>query len=808
MLISLNWIRDFVDLPADIDPHELAERFTMTCAEVEEVRRIEIGGRALIAAKITAVEPLPDTRDLYRVVLDAGAGKPVETITAAPDLSVGDLVVYAPVGAHLKAVGDICEAHVAGRPSRGMILSGDMLGIEMAAGQAVFLPLNTAPGQAIHTDLLDDWLIEVDNKSITHRPDLWGHYGIARELAAVYRLPLKAYPVVSTDSLSDKSLPEIPIEIDDPQACPRYSGLRMEGVGAQPAPLWMQLRLGHVGLRPIDCLVDLTNYIMLELGQPMHAFDGDRIERIEVALAEPGSTFTTLDGFERRLPTQALMIMCNREPVALAGIMGGLATEVSPRTKSMLLESANFNAAIIRRCATALGLRTDASARFEKSLDPANTTLAIRRFIYLAREEFPDLVLTSRLSDGYPRPAPEGQVEIDPEFVRRFMGHPVSRGEITRILSALGFGVTDRGGRTIVQVPSWRATKDISIEADVIEEIARYVGYGNIEPRLPQATVRCFEPNARHEMEQNTLRVFCGGLGFIEIHRYLWYDDTWLSKLGHEPGECIEVRNPITGHERRLRHSLMPGMMHTVDLNRHHLDAFRLIELGSVYPPGSDVEEEYRHVGLISARRQKGAEDDLMLSLKGAIESWAVQVLGVSPAYVRSDRTDTGCGRQPALPPWEHTHKSAAVLLGGERIGTASVLPLEMRIRIDEHLRAWSVAWAELRLDRIATAGPAAQKLAPVPSRPQTDLDFSALTDADRDYVEIAEAVARFDHPLLVNVTYVGSYAGKSIPEDKRSLTFRTRIGHPDRTLVEDDLNSFRRSFEGHLGECGLELRR
>ena len=808
MLISLNWIRDFVDLPADVDPDALAERFTMTCAEVEEVKRIEIGGRGLIAAGVTAVEPLPDTRDLYRVVLDAGTGEPIETITAAPDLSAGDLVVYAPVGAFLKAVGDVGEAQVAGRTSRGMILSGDMLGMEMAAGQAVFLPPNTAPGRAIDTGPLDDWLIEVDNKSITHRPDLWGHYGIARELAAIYRLPLKQCPVVSLESLSDGALPEIPIEIDDPEACPRYSGLRMEGVRSQPSPLWIQLRLGHVGLRPIDCLVDLTNYIMLELGQPMHAFDGDKIDRIEVGPAEPGSMFTTLDGFERRLPPQALMIMCNRKPVALAGLMGGLATEVSPHTRSMLLESANFNAAIIRRCATALGLRTDASARFEKSLDPANTTLAIRRFIHLAREEFPELVLKSRLSDGYPRPASEVRVEIDPDFVRRFMGHPVSRDEITRILTALGFGVTDRGDGMTVQVPSWRATKDTSIEADIIEEIARYVGYDNIEPRLPQATVRCFEPNARHEMEQNTLRVFCGGLGFTEIHRHLWYDDTWLARLAHEPGECVEVRNPITEQERRLRHTLMPGMLHTLDLNRHHLDAFRLIELGSVYPPGSDVEEEFRHVGLISAIRRKAAEDDLLLSLKGAIESWAVQILGVSPAYARSDRADPGGGHRPAQPPWEHAHKSAAVLLDGARIGTVSVLPLELRIRIDEHLRAWSVAWAELRLDHVATATPAAQKLPPVPSHPQIDLDFSALTDADRDYVEIAEAVARFDHPLLVNVTYVGSYAGKSIPEHKRSLTFRARIGHPERTLVDDDLSSFRRSFEAHLGQCGLELRR
>ncbi|MFH0983325.1 MAG: phenylalanine--tRNA ligase subunit beta [Planctomycetota bacterium] len=799
MLISLNWIRDFVDLPHDLDPEALAERFTMTCAEVEGIEHVETAARCWMAAKVASVKAVPNTRNLHHLVLDVGEGKTVETVSAAPDLAVGDVVLYVSVGGHVRSVGDIGEARVAGLPSRGMIVSGEMAGIALAAEQAVFLPPRTPPGAPVDPDLLDDWVLQIDNKSITHRPDLWGHYGIARELAAMYRLPLKPYPVVGLESLGDRDLPEIPIEIDDPQACPRYTGLRVAGVGAQPAPLWMQLRLGHVGLRPIDCLVDLTNYLMLELGQPMHAFDGDKLERIEVGFAQPGSTFTTLDGYERKLPERALMIMCRRRPVALAGIMGGLASEVSAHTKSLLLESANFDPAVIRRCAVGLGLRTDASTRFEKSLDPANTVLAIQRFIYLARAEFPDLVLESRLSDGYPKPAPALQVEVDPTFVGRFMGHPISNDEIKRILTALGFGVTDRDVKLLVQVPSYRATKDISIEADVIEEIARYVGYDNITPRLPQATVRCFEPNAQHELEQNTLRAFCNGLGFTEIHRYLWYDDTWLAKLGFEPPAGIEIRNPITDHEHRLRHYLMPGLLQALDLNRHHLDAFRLIEVGSVYPPGAEVAEEYRHLGLIWAHRQKGVEHELLLKMKGAIELWVMQVLGVSPAYVRPE------GRERL--PWEHEHQSAAVLLKGQRLGTVSVLPLTLRTRIDEHLRAWSVAWAELRLDSIAAARPEAERLRPIPLHPQIDLDFSALTAADRDYVKVAHAVAQFDHPLLVSVTYVGSYEGPSVPADRRSLTFRTRIGHSERTLVDEDLNVFRAAFEGHLRACGLELR-
>ncbi|MCP4591949.1 MAG: phenylalanine--tRNA ligase subunit beta, partial [bacterium] len=520
----------------------------------EGVEHIAIGARGLIAARVDQVEPLPGKRELHRAVLDVGSGAPVETVTAAAELTAGALVVYAPVGAHLAEVGEVGTAKVGAHQSNGMIVSGEMVGIAMAAEQAVFLPPYTVPGAALDPALFDDWVIEVDNKSITHRPDLWGHYGIAREIAAILGKPLGEYPVVDLATLTENDQPTIPIEIDAPEACARYSGLRMDCVASQPAPLWMQLRLGHVGLRPIDCLVDLTNYIMLELGQPMHAFDGDHIERIEVAWAEPGSKFTTLDGFERQMPERALMIMSDRQPVAVAGIMGGLATEVSPHTKSMLLESANFDAATVRRCTTALGLRTDASARFEKSLDPANTVMALRRFVHLAKPEFPELKLTSPLSDCYPRQAEAVEVEINVPFINGFMGHAVSNDEIAAILTPLGFGVNDQGERMTIQVPSWRATKDVAMEADIIEEVARCVGYDNIDSRLPRATVRCFDANAQHEVEQNTLREFCMNLGYNEIHRYLWYNDAWLAKLGYSPVPGIEVRNPITAQEHSLRH--------------------------------------------------------------------------------------------------------------------------------------------------------------------------------------------------------------------------------------------------------------
>jgi phenylalanyl-tRNA synthetase beta chain len=797
MLISLNWLRDFVDLPAGLDVHRLAERFTMTCAEVEGVERIEVGAKGLIAARIETIEPLAQTRDLRRVVVDTGKER-LTTISAAPVLHTGRCVVFAPPGARTQATGKIESAQVAGQASAGMILDGASLGIAMAEDEAIFCPPGMPAGEAIPPEMLDDWVIEVDNKSITHRPDLWGHYGIARELAAMFDVPLRDYPLAPLAELTGDPLPEIPITIDDPERCPRYSGLRMTGVGHQPAPLWMQVRLGHVGMRPIDCLVDLSNYIMAELGQPTHAFDGDKLAGIEVGLAAEGAKFTTLDGVARTLPPNALMIQARRRDVALAGIMGGLETEVSAGTRSILLESANFEAAGIRRCATALGLRTEASARFEKSLDPANTVRAIQRFVFLARQEFPELALASRLSDCFPNPPRPISVDIDPRFVRRFMGHDVSDAEMTRILTAIGFEVAPAEDKLRVKVPSYRATKDIRIEADVIEEIARNVGYDNIASKLPEVAVRHFPANAQHVRERDTLRELCLGRGYAEIHGYIWYDDEWVRTLGMPAPDSITLRNPAAAGQETLRTALLPGLLAAGNRNRHQLDAFKLIEIGTVFTPGDDVANQSRHLGLLCARRGKQTEDALFAELKGDLETWAWHVLGCTVAFSQAD------GDQPV---WAHPQKTAAVVVGGVPCGTVSVVPLALRRAMDEHLGSWGLAWAELALDALTEVHRESTQLERAAEFPEVELDFSMLVPAELRYGAVNERLAGFAHPLLRQISFVTAYTGKSVPAGKRSLTYRVRIGAMDRTLTDADLTEFRKQFTACIADCGFESR-
>jgi len=801
MLISLNWVRDFVELPDVLDPRALAERFTRTTAEVDDVRRIEVRARGLIPARVAKLAPGGSSHEprLQWVTLDVGGGKTVETGSIAPDLRVGRIVVYAPVGSSVAALGDIVATTVAGKPSTGMILPGEALGIEKAVQEALFLSDEFQPGQPLPSELFDDWVIEVDNKSITNRPDLWGHYGVAREIAAIVSRPLKPYPVVALNELTDGKLAEVPIKIADPRACRRYTGLIVEGVPTQPAPLWMQLRLGHVGQRPISGLVDLTNYIMLELGQPMHAFDASKVDRIEVDWAKDGERFKTLDGVERTLTRGDLMIQSRGKSVALAGVMGGLQTEVGEATTSLLLESANFDPATIRKTAHRLALRSEASARFEKSLDPAYTVLGIQRFIHLARSMYSRRKLTSRLSDCFPNPPPPVAVSVNPRHVSRTIGREVPVEEARRLLQPIGFELTSTDTQWTVGVPSFRATGDCSIEADVIEELARLIGYDAIAPSMPRVSVRSFAPNDLHELEQSALRYFTSVHGFNEVQGYIWYDAAWLRRLAADPGPCVELANPAAEGAHQLRRTLLPGLLDAVAKNRFHFPVISLVELGSVFEKGTRQDGEFRNLGLVLAQRGKRDEDELYARLKAAVAAWTWQQFARSASFAATTAS--------LHHPWEHSHRTAAVTIDGAPAGRMSVIDVSLRRAMDEHLAAWSIAWAELRLTGLETLQKLTEPLAAIPSFPLVELDFSIVVPKTTRHAEVVANVRRFDHPLLKMIRFVTSYEGEAIPGDRRSLTFRSVLGETSRTLTDADADAFRTGFERHLKSCGYNLR-
>ncbi|MBX3395970.1 MAG: phenylalanine--tRNA ligase subunit beta [Phycisphaerae bacterium] len=810
MLISLNWIKDFVAIPDAIAPKDLALQFTITTAEVEGVEEHLSDFEGVIAARIESIRTQPGDGKLKTVIVDAGGSRRYTSVTTAPDVAAGDMIAYAPPGARVGAQ-TLGEKDAAGRDSQGMIVAWGAIGFPHIGAHAIRLPAASdsaasgfTAGDPVAAEVFADWVIEVDNKSITHRPDCWGHFGIAREIAAMLRLPLKPIHATPTASLINPSGTPVPIEIDDSDKCPRYSALAFTGLRVQPSPLWMQARLALCGMRPIDLIVDLTNYVMLELGQPMHAFDGEKVKNIQVAVAKPGEIFRTLDGIDRALPNGALMIQTNRKNVAIAGIMGGAETEVGPETTTILLESANFDAPTIRRTATAMGHRTEASARFEKSLDPTNTVLGIARFHALAVAERPQLKIASALSDCYPSHISPTPITVDCDFAARFIGPLVGDESVTPslmidILSRLEFACRLDGNKLTATPPTFRATKDISIEADLLEEIARFVGYNNIAPALPRVSARHFEPSKELDVEHRTLNHLCIGGGFIEVHNYIWYDDVWLRTIGHEAGECITLRNPAADHCSRLRRSLVPGLIAMAESNRHHHDRFQLVEIGSVFEAGHDTVEtsQQRRMGLLVAQQGKKTESLVWDQLRLALAGWARQIT----------ESDVSFKATKAAAAWEDADRIAEIVLDRKVIGRATILPASLLLKIDERLRSWSFAVAEVDLAVAAGLLERFEKLPLVPRHPQAELDFSVIVDAGQRYESVAEQLSAYRHELMRQLAYIGAYEGGAIPEGKRSLLFRARIGCDDRTLTDVDIQSFSAKFRDFLAENHMELR-
>jgi len=797
MIISLNWLRDFVDIPASLNPQQLALKFTTTTAEVEGVVEQRANFEGLLAARIDAVDPVPGEDKLRRVQLTAD--KPYVTLSTAPGIAPGDIVIYGPPGARVGgqklSVKDPSE-----RESAGMIVAGQAIHLTQVGAGAVFLPPSTRPGSMIDTGPFNDWLIEIDNKSITHRPDLWGHYGIAREFAAMLGTKVRKYDATDAKGLRNESLPEIPITIDDPSLCRRYSALMFKGLKAQPSPLTMQIRLAFVGMRPIDLIVDLTNYVMVELGQPMHAFDGAKLTQVEVATASPKEKFTTLDGVTRTLPARTLMIQSHRRNVAIAGIMGGAETEVSKTTETILLESANFDAAAVRRAAVAMGHRTEASTRFEKSLDPEQTILGIGRFHKLARAELPGLSLASNLSDCYPAPRTPAPIQLDCDVAEAVIGKELGRKEIARILTSIDFKC-ERGKRSILNVtpPSYRATKDISIQEDLIEEVARFVGYDSIEPELPRVTARHFDEAPRARLEEATLDYLCVGGDFVEVHDYIWFDDDWCRTIGFDASACLTLKNPAAVGSSRLRTTLAPGMLAMADHNRRSYERFQMAQIGSVFMTGSkEVEKsQRRHLCLVAARSGAKADHAVWDELRQALSGWGRQVLdsAVDFAACKADL------------PWEDADRIARLSVKSRELGRLCIVPLSFKQAVDERLKSWSIAVAEINLTAAEALAPTVGRLPRVARFPQIQLDFSMLIDAVRRYAEVRADLAEFRHPLLKQMTFVESYEGKNLPPGKRSLTVRATIGDDDRTLTDEDSRTFSEAMRSFMAERRMEMR-
>ncbi|MBQ6543144.1 MAG: phenylalanine--tRNA ligase subunit beta, partial [Clostridia bacterium] len=466
MFVSINWIKEYVDLDG-LDIKKLINTFTLATAEVEEVYVKGADIENVVVGEIKEISEHPDSKKLHLLKVDAGS-KIANIVCGAPNVREGMKVALALAPAKVPG-GEITVTKVAGFESEGMCCSGKELGI--SDDHSGILELKTdAPNGTDIKDIypIDDIIFEVDNKSLTNRPDLWGHYGIAREFAALTGRDLK--PLKLGDLSYDGDY-QVPVNIGREDLVYRYTALKMDNITVNESPLSMQIRLYYCGMRGINLLADVTNYIMLEIGQPTHAFNAAMIDSIGVNTPREPVKFTTLDGVERDIDENTLMIYNNDTPVAIAGIMGGLDSEIVEDTGAVVLESACFDGVSVRKSSSRLGHRTDSSARYEKMLDPELTMDAVGRFVEIVRSVDPGARVASKVNDKYVKRYDKISLTFDKAYVDKYTGIEISDERIIHTLTSLGFGVEYDGGVFTVSVPSWRATKDVTIKADIIEEI-------------------------------------------------------------------------------------------------------------------------------------------------------------------------------------------------------------------------------------------------------------------------------------------------------------------------------------------------
>ena len=773
MKFSYNWIRELVP-ELDVTPQELARLITMKTAESEGVEEACPWLSAVCEARIVSVEPIEGSRNVKAVVETARYG--VRTVVCgAPNCRPGVLTAYIPAGTILQGR-EIRKAVIAGVESDGMLASGAELGLnrehegilELVAGEL--------------ERCRPDGVIEIDNKSITHRPDLWGHHGMAREVAAITgkRLldPVNLEKVPADDAA-------VKVSIEDFELCPRYSALVFANVTVKPSPLWLQHRLEVIGLNPINNIVDVTNYVMAELAQPMHAFDADKLRgnTIFVRPAKAGEQVYALNGETYEVGPSNLVIADASGPVALAGVIGGMESAISDTTTRIVLESANFNAASIRKTSAALKLRTDASMRFEKSQDPGNTVRALARAVELLELVSPGIALVGGLADSGRELAAPPPIELPLAWLYRKLGRELETEEVIRILKSLEFGVSEvRPGVLSVTVPSWRATKDISIKDDLVEEVGRIIGYDSITPAPPM--VPSVVPPRNEEREfHHQVREFMTTQGFTEVYNYSFVSEEMAAEFGFDVDAHLRIANPIASDQTLLRTSLLPGIRKNLLENSKHFESFRLFEIGrEIHKREGGLPEEVPHLVAALYSRNDGVGN--LFELKRVAE-------GLMPGVEV---------RAVEARPFEHPARVAGLCWQGVELGRL----FEFHPSMVETGRA---AVLDIDLATLFANRPQQKRYRPLRRFPTSAFDLSVIADARKPAGDIQKRMAQLAGEFLVSVEFLMKYAGPPLPEGYKSVSFRLTVGAPDRTLSSDDVAQIRaRVIEG-LRSSGYELR-
>ncbi len=810
MKAPISWLREYVPIEVGVD--EIASRLALTGTEVERVAEVGIlGGDNLqyfVVGKVLECRRHPDADKLSVCLVDVGEASPRTIVCGAPNVGAGQTVAVVLPGGVMPDGTRIREAKLRGIVSSGMIMSEAEIGLAAKSPGTMVLPEEWVAGRLLSECFpISDQVLEVE--VTPNRPDCLSVRGMAREIAAITGAPF-AEDVSFRHPWGDRAVDrDISIEVHDPDLCPRYAGRVIRGVTVGESPLWLKAQLAHAGMRPISNVVDVTNYVLWALGQPLHAFDLQTIrgKRIIVRRARPGETIVTLDGESRTLTDDMLVIADAERASVIAGIMGGLDSEITDATTDILLEGANFSGPNIMRTSGALGLRSEASTRYEKGLDPEMIPLALdmacKLFVELCGGEVSVATIDVRTE-----PRPQTVLKLRPERVAAVLGTDLPRDEMAGILSRLGCSVGATGPDLVVEVPSFRG--DLTREIDLIEEVARVYGLDRIPSTLPPRRVGRGGLD-RAQAARRLVEDLLAGAGLTQVIDYSFGDDKWpeLLRLGTDDPRrrMVRIANPLSLDQAFMRTMLLPGLLDTARKNvAVREERVHIFELGRVFvPSGSLLPDEPTRVGILLAGRwdedswlRSGATADYFLA-KGLAERMAA---GLHSPLVFS-RPDA---EAPGAEPFLHPGKSATVATPDGRIvgWIGEVHPLVVQAY---DLKGPAVA-VELDLHPIAAASTDVLMFRDLMTFPAVEQDFALVVDAAVSAAEVVSSLRGAGGELLEDIRVFDLYEGAQVAAGKKSLALRLSFRAPDRTLSEDEVNELRRAMLDKVrAELGAELR-
>lgn len=812
MKVSLNWIRDYVQLPADADLKKLAYDLTMSTVEVEDATDLGASFHDMVVGVINTIEQHPNADKLKVCKTDIG-GRVEDIVCGGSNLREGMKVAVALPGAMCKwhGEGDLVEikkSKLRGVDSYGMICGAVEIGLAdlfPTKEEAHILDLSDfdAPAGTPLADALDlnDIILEIDNKSMTNRPDLWGHYGIAREIAALYDLPMVEFPHFDRNVENTSGFH---VTVEDAERCPRMTGTQIENVCVKPAPYWMQVRIWKTGMRPINALVDITNYVMLATGQPSHAYDSDHIAgHIIVRRAKAGETLMLLNGKELPLSTDDLTIADDAGIVGLAGVMGGAKDSILPTTSKVILEIANFQAAGIRRTALRYDNRTEASARYEKAIDPERCDQALDLSMQLFSDLYPEMKVTG-LVDEYPRHLKQAEIDVPLSWLERRLGKRLSPDEIKHKMELLGYSITFNGDNMHVVVPTWRSTGDVSIQADIMEEVARMYGYENFEAEPITTTFDGAINQLDKDLERRIKEYLAIRCGMQEIFTYPWMEESYVNAVLQSTEGILSLSTPPSPAERFVRSSLLPNLCKAVVKNERYFDEFSIFETAQVFRDENYTSPYDEREKLPSQRKNVAGAfattgkdiTALFRKAKGVVEMMA--------RYVHMEALTF---KQTEKPVWADNVVWLNIYRGDEKVGDLALLAKKVSMACG--IKNMNVMLFQLDQDSLVPLKSRTNTFTHLAEYPMTDYDISLLVDGSVQWKDVAQTVRGIKSELLHGAAFVDEYRGKQVPAGKKSLTLRLAIGSKDKTLTSAEIEEVASGVLNKIAKrFGAELRR